>query len=299
MIHHSELRTTSSSTATDLMLTASHAVAAVLPTPSSRRNFVGGVLDPRVLLALPRSTSLNNLRNALPALQELIGEQRARELDVKFGSLQPVREISSKGNVSGVKPWECDQNGKPLTHPNLVAIPDVQGNMPNLSDSNLVSSVDLEALKRGEKSYIWAMSKTGRLLVGEYLCVGFEVAKNKPKYLGHVTFFSGGPGRICGELGYDSVEERFVINRMSGRYSRYKDRTPEALKEVAKLFEAAGLQVRVDGHSTKTTLDPLRRPSLDPRFDGQVSAPSVAAVLCHVPEEPVAQRVSPYLHTPP
>jgi hypothetical protein len=196
-----------------------------------------------------------------PALHRLIGEARAQALDTRFGSLQPVRV---KGGDE-IHAWECDAAGKPLVHARCIALPDARGKFPDLADASLKDKIDLDALKRGEKRYIWAVGAPGRLLVGEEEPAGTNALTGKPQYRGHPLLVAGGPARICGELGHNPDSGRFTVVNKSGRYSRYADRAAPQLNEVASLFARAGLAVETAYLRNKAP-EPLVLPSLAPAF---------------------------------
>lgn len=197
---------------------------------------------------------------ALP-LHKLIGENRARGLDTRFGSLQPVR---TKGG-GRLHEWECDEAGKPLTHERRIALPDAQGHFPNLTSASTNEQVDLDALKRGEKTYLWAVGALGRVFVGEEEPVGEDPLTGKARYRGHPLLVSGWLARVCGEMKFNASTGRFMVSDKSGRYGRYEDRQEHHLKEAADLFAQAGLPVETL-HLEGKTPEPLILPSLDPNF---------------------------------
>lgn len=196
-----------------------------------------------------------------PALHQLIGPAAAEALDKRFGSLQPVRTKDG----DGIHDWERDAAGKPLVHARRIALPDKQGQFPDLSSANSKDQIDLDALKRGEKRYIWAVGALGRVFVGEEELVGKDPQTGKEWYRGHPTLVAGGPARICGEISHDAATDEYEVRDKSGRYSRYEDRTEQHLREVARLFAQAGLRVRTSCVSGKAP-EPLVLPSLDPDF---------------------------------
>jgi hypothetical protein len=224
---------------------------------------------PRLNTATPHPAGVvaGVLAKVPPKLHELIGVEKARDLDTHFGSLQPVRAFNKKGQVSGVKDWERDQDGKPLTNEKRIVMPNANGEFTSLS--NLI---DIEALKRREKNYLWAAGALGRVFIGEEEPVeGVDPETNKQRFRAHPTLLGGGPARICGELRYDASDETFVVNNKSGRYSRYEDRNESHLHEVAQLFSQAGLKVKIDYVSGKKP-EPLILPSLDSNFQSGSSA---------------------------
>lgn len=196
-----------------------------------------------------------------PALHTLIGHARAQALDTRFGSLQPVR---AKGG-DDIHAWERDAAGKPLVHARRIALPDTRGQIPNLAGAGLRDKIDLDALKRGEKRYIWAVGALGRVFVGEEEPAGQDARTGKPRYRGHPLLVAGGPARICGELGHDPGSGRFTVIPKSGRYSRYADRAEPQLHEVVGVFAQAGLAVEA-AHLPDKAPEPLAWPSLDPAF---------------------------------
>lgn len=202
-----------------------------------------------------------------PALHMLIGHARAQALDTRFGSLQPVR---TKGG-DDIHTWERDAAGKPLVHERRIALPDTRGNIPNLASAGLRGKFDLDALKRGEKRYIWAAGALGRVFVGEEEPVGHDALTGKPRYRGHPLLVGGGPARICGELGYNPGSDRVTVIPKSGRYSRYVDRAEPQLDEVVGVFAQAGLAVEAL-HLPNKAPEPLVWPSLDPALAPEVAA---------------------------
>ncbi len=212
-----------------------------------------------------RSCSLSDVptdpATPAPALHQLIGPAAAEALDKRFGSLQPVRTKDG----DGIHDWERDAAGKPLVHARRIALPDKQGQFPDLTSANSKDQINLDALKRGEKRYIWAVGALGRVFVGEEERVGKDPQTGKERYRGHPTLVAGGPARICGEISHDAATDEFEVRDKSGRYSRYEDRTEQHLREVARLFAQAGLRVQTSCVSGKAP-EPLVLPSLDPDF---------------------------------
>lgn len=204
----------------------------------------------------------------VPAWHELIGCEKAGQLDAKFGSLQPVLKPVFSLSKDGIKDWEREggvSTGKPLMHERRVIIADVAGPMVDLTSEGIRHLVDLEALKRGEKTYNWTVSRLGRLFIGEAEPAGVDPQTGQERYRGHVTLVGGGPARISGELLFNADTGKFVVSNRSGRYSRYEDRTEAQLLEVAKLFTRAGLEVEIEiVEKYKTKLATLVLPSLDP-----------------------------------
>ena len=239
-------RTISAGTGLDLA-----ALAARRPPPQTGR--------------LRRSASLSarptDPATPAPPLHKLIGEKRARGLDTRFGSLQPVR---TKGG-DGLHKWERDEAGKPLTHERRIALPDAQGHFPDLTSASTNEQVDLDALKRGEKTYLWAVGALGRVFVGEEEPVGKDPLTGKARYRGHPLLVSGWLARVCGEMKFNASTGRFVVSDKSGRYGRYEDRIESHVKEVADLFAHAGVPVEAL-HLGGKTREPLILPSLDPNF---------------------------------
>jgi YD repeat-containing protein len=154
--------------------------------------------------ALRRSASTSNLPIAseveTPLLHEVIGTARAGELDARFGSLQPVRTK----NDDGIHEWERDAQGRPLVHPNRLALQDRTRAQPGLSRAEFERAVDIEALKHKEKRYIWAVGAMGRVFVGEELPHGPDPVSGKTRYQGHPLLVAGGNARICGEITRDT-----------------------------------------------------------------------------------------------
>jgi hypothetical protein len=197
-------------------------------------------------LGLVRSSSESDLslhqgKEPPKTLHDLIGAERAQALDVQFASLQPM--LMGKDSL---KPWEVDENGKALLHPRRLVIPD-KGPYPDLKSEQFQNVLDLKAVQRGEKKYIWSMSAMGQLMMGEDAVVSpshptwFHKEGRVPR-LGHPMLLLGGPARISGELRYEGGQ--FVINPSSGRYSRYVDRGDAQLQAVAEIFRQSGLPVQ-------------------------------------------------------
>jgi hypothetical protein len=193
-----------------------------------------------------------------PTLSAMIGEDKARDLDVRFGSLQPVRE---KRVGAGIHSWERDAQGIPLTHDNRAFIDHAHAAFPKSNDTDanraaLRSAVDLAALKNGSKRYIWTVGKLGRVIVAEERAISPDDPRTKagkakthaePKYAGHPMLVGGGSARVSGELHYDATQDRLVVLDKSGRYSRYADRQNAQVENVAAAlrdaFAADGLAV--------------------------------------------------------
>lgn len=215
--------------------------------------------------ATRRLVSLSALRSGpavpAPTLPELIGLERARELDIRFGSLQPAR---TKGG-DGIHEWERDEAGRPLTHERRIALPDAHGHFPDLTSAGTNEQVDLDALRRGDKAYIWAVGQLGQVFVGEEEPVGEDPETGKAWYRGHPTLVGGGPARVCGELKFNADTGRYVVSDKAGRYGRYEDRNEHHLKEAAGLLARAGLPVETS-HLGGKAPEPLVLPSLDPDF---------------------------------
>ncbi|MGF6971825.1 hypothetical protein QFZ94_000252 [Paraburkholderia sp. JPY465] len=203
---------------------------------------------------------------AAPALHELIGRGRAGALDALFGSLQPPFNLAT----DGIKQWEREggvPTGAPLQHSRRLIVPDGQGNVPSLTSLDVKGTIDIDALKRGEKKYMWAVSALGRLFIGECEPAGKDPETQRERYRGHPLLVGGGTARICGELEFNSATDKFVVSNQSGRYSRYEDRTEAGLNEVAGMFAQAGLDVeteRVSKYMTARKRAALVLPSLDP-----------------------------------
>ncbi len=199
-----------------------------------------------------------------PKLHELIPKERAEDLDVRFGSLQPVRTKDG----DGIHPWERDAEGRPLVHPCRLALQsgDTQ---PDWTDPVVRKALDIDALKQKQKSYLWATSALGRVFVGEEVLVGTDPDSLKQHHLGHPALVAGGPARICGEFQFDAKSGKLTVINKSGRYSRYKDRSEPHLQEVAKIvreaFAPLGLDIETKYRSDKAG-DALVLPSLDPKY---------------------------------
>lgn len=196
----------------------------------------------------------------------MIGRERVGALDVKFGSLQPPRNLAT----DGIKDWEREGGtpiGKPLMHPRRLIVPDAEGNVPDLTGANVRDRIDINALKSGERQYIWTVSALGRLFIGEAELAGKDPETDKDRYRGHPMLVGGGPARISGELRYNPNTGKFVVSNQSGRYSRYEDRTEAHLNEVVGMFARMGLDVEtefVEKYTTRKTPVKLVLPSLDP-----------------------------------
>ena len=183
-----------------------------------------------------------------PSVTTMLGSKRAYQLDEQFGSLQwprslPVPSLYPPSIPISIKSWEFDDDGKPLMQGDRIFVPDKKGRFPNLT-----ALLDLEAIKTGEKQYIWAISKLGRLIIAEEK----KIHDTPRKTLGHPTLVGGGRARIAGELWWHrgdpkdpSSEECFYIKNTSGRYSVYVDRDMAQLQSAAVLFLKAGLAIKI------------------------------------------------------
>ncbi|WP_231890026.1 type III effector protein [Ralstonia solanacearum] len=214
-----------------------------------------------------RDASLNSLHVGpevkVPQPQELIGEERAKDLDVRFGSLQPVRTKDG----DGIHAWERDEDGRPLVHPSRLVLQDTGGEPPDWTDPDVKKAFDVDALKKNEKRYIWAVSLLGRVFVGEEVPVESSPDSEKQHYQGHPLLVGGGNARICGEFQLDAQSGKLKVINKSGRYSRYEDRNEAHLLEVGAVVRQAvaplGLEVETEYLSGKTP-EALVLPSLDP-----------------------------------
>lgn len=198
-----------------------------------------------------------------PALQALIGTERAADLDVRFGSLQPVRTKDG----DGIHDWEKDAEGRPLAHPCFIAL---QGGdaPPDWTDPEVRKAFNIDALKAGEKLYIWAASALGRVFIGEEEPAGQDPDSGKLRHRGHPLLVSGGQARICGEFHFNAETETLVVINKSGRYSRYEDRSEKQLEAVAGIIRAAvaPLQLKVGTkYRSNKAPEALVAPSLDPK----------------------------------
>ncbi|CBJ41123.1 putative type III effector (plasmid) [Ralstonia solanacearum CMR15] len=198
-----------------------------------------------------------------PPLRALIGTERAVDLDVRFGSLQPVRTKDG----DGIHDWEKDEAGRPLVHPCFIAL---QGGdaPPDWTDPVVRKAFDIDALKAGEKLYIWAASALGRVFIGEEAPVGLDPDTGKQRHRGHPLLVSGGQARICGEFHFNAEAEMLVVINKSGRYSRYEDRSEAQLEVVAGIIRAAvaPLQLNVGTkYRSNKAPEALVAPSLDPK----------------------------------
>lgn len=218
--------------------------------------------------SLQRTVSLpaTQPETAAPPLHDMIGADRAGELDARFGSLQPPRNLE----IDGIKPWERtggSATGQPLMHPNRLFSPDATGSPVQLNAATPNNVVDLEALKRGEKKYMWTVSALGRLIIGEELHAGEDPITGQQLTLGHATLVGGGAARISGELRYSAEIGKFIVSNRSGRYSRYEDRTIRALDEVVAMFAEMGIDAQrqsIEKYITRKKPEKLVLPSLDP-----------------------------------
>lgn len=190
-----------------------------------------------------RSISPPPAHATAPSVSTLFGFNRAHKLDREFGSLRwPYR----KDRPNGIKPWELDEAGKPLTSSDRIFVPDEKGHF-----SNLPALLDLEKLKTGEKKYLWAISKSGRLIIAEEKeAIGIKKEDGKQEYIGHPTLVGGGRSRIAGMLMFkadpdNSSSGKFYIDNVSGRYSRLLDRNQMQVEGVAELFRKGGLDVEI------------------------------------------------------
>jgi hypothetical protein len=195
-------------------------------------------------------------------LHRLLGQDRARNLDVLYGSVQPPLAAPEKPNRKPIKPWERHPNGKVITHPRRITVADPHG----MLHPNLLQDPKLEALLCEGKKYVWSVAAMGTLFLGEEIRLEGLTCKGKPKHLGHISLTDGRPARICGELSLNKLKQKFNLNPLSGRFSRYLDRKPDdQLPNVAKLFEELGLPIDIN-FSQKSSFKPyaLVMPSLAP-----------------------------------
>jgi hypothetical protein len=117
----------------------------------------------------------------------------------------------------------------------VIVNPDLQ--IPSVSNKLKVST----AVGKQERAYIWAIDEKGSLRIGSEANVGTGM------WLGHPTLTDGLPARIAGELKYDDVRKKWIINQSSGRYTwPYKDRGIEQLSNAAELFNKYGLDVEIE-----------------------------------------------------
>ncbi|KAF7964107.1 hypothetical protein AWV80_02215, partial [Cupriavidus sp. UYMU48A] len=166
---------------------------------------------------------------AAPALHELIGRERAGALDAcsaafnRRSTLPPMASSngSAKGGYRQVP--RCSTPG--------VSSCRTPSNVPSLTSQDVKGTIDIDALKRGEKKYMWAVSALGRLH-RRIRAAGKDPETQRERYRGHPLLVGGGTARICGELHFNSATDKFVVSNQSGRYSRYEDRTEAGLNEV-------------------------------------------------------------------
>ena len=189
-----------------------------------------------------RSMSPPPAHATAPSVATMIGTDKARQLDMDFGSLQwPFRR-----GEPALKDWEVDDAGTPLMlkDKDRIFIPDAHGNFEKFP------AVDLEKLKSGKK-YIWTVGKYDRLIISEEASIENNAKDNtQPQYIGHPTQLGGGRARISGELKFisdknDPLFEKFVINNASGRYSKFIDRNEGQMENVADLYRKAELDVEI------------------------------------------------------
>jgi hypothetical protein len=214
------------------------AVRAVPGTALPRAGFVpsGGL---RRFVSLPGLRELSSRRRDCKAAmrpQELLGETYARELDVAYASLQPVRIRPSRPKDNPMNPWELHQDGSVIVHPSRMAVVGTRGSFPNL-----LGDPRLAALLNEGKKYIWAVAAMGTLFIGEEICLEGLNHKGNPRHLGHVSLVFGRPARLCGEIFFDRQAAEFIVNSSSGHYSRYADRGRSHLENVAQLLKRLGL----------------------------------------------------------
>jgi len=67
---------------------------------------------------------------------------------------------------------------------------------------------------KSSQIYIWAINYHGELVIG------IDTNKPKDKKSGHPTLLNGGPGRIAGEIKYNSRQKTWEVNSSSGRYTK-------------------------------------------------------------------------------
>ncbi|HET7865173.1 MAG TPA: type III effector protein [Burkholderiaceae bacterium] len=218
-----------------------------------------GTAPPRRTVSHP--AALADPAQPAPALHQLIGLARAQDLDARFGSLQPVRTKDGEG----IHPWERDAAGKPLTHARRVTLPDRQGRMPDLTSDAVKDRIDLDALRRGDKRYVWAVGALGQVHLGEEEPVGPDPQSGRERHRGHPLLVAGGPARVCGEITHDAATGEFEVRNKSGRYARYEDRTEQHLHQVRGMLAEAGLDARPVYLGGKAR-EPLVLPNLDPAF---------------------------------
>jgi hypothetical protein len=216
-----------------------------------------------------RSVSLSDLKTQAPTLHELVGVRQIEALDTQFGSLQPPRNVNKPGYVDGLKPTERDMRGQPLMHPKRLEISTQRTESFSWSSAEVQEKIDFAALKRGEKTYLWAMGALGSLFVGEEEALGPDPKTGKPLFRSHPLLLGGGPARVCGQLGYDSEDDCFVLDDRSGRYSRYVDRKPEHLEAAAEVFRQSGLNIKTHKHVTDKPAVPLVLRTRDPEFNSE------------------------------
>ena len=107
-------------------------------------------------------------------------------LDGLFGKLKTPKYV---------KPMEIEKDGLLYQHPWILFAGD--------------PAVVLEEAKK----YIWVINKSGALVIGH------EDNSQGPEFGGHPTLLRGEPGRIGGELLFNSQQQCWEVNAKSGRYS--------------------------------------------------------------------------------
>jgi len=221
------------------------------PAPKRHR----GDGDPEVSEAHPlaghrtltRSLSAGHLRRepTAPTLPftELVGKDRAEQLDREWGTLQGARVKNGKPRIHA---WEEG------LHPDRVVVP--AGNPQN---RDLKSMVDLEEIKAGTPM-LWSVGMGASLILGPHtLLPDPDPETGKEQRLGHPALVAGDkdPGsgewvwgkqaRVSGELHWDESRKHFYITNKSGRYSRHPDRGMDQMTKVAEQFENSGLPVEI------------------------------------------------------
>jgi len=200
-------------------------------------------------LSLGEHDSLDVRTRPRVSFAELVGTEKARELDHAFGTLQPPRVKNGRPQVH---PWERE------LHPDRVVI-----RLDQPEKVNLKEKLDLDSIKqawtpapdgtlpKGTTPMLWLVGMNV-LIVGPETLVGKDEMTGKEQRKAHASFVGGEKlGRIGGELGWDWADQTFFIVPKSGRYCKGQtDRGLPQLKEVAKVFGRCGVEVEAREYMT-------------------------------------------------
>lgn len=197
--------------------------------------------------ALTRSLSAGDPRGdpTAPTLlfTDLVGKDRAEQLDREFGTLQGARVKNGKPQIHA---WEVG------LHPDRVVVP-----VGNPKNCDLKSMIDLDAIKAGTPM-VWSVGMGAPLILGSHtLLPDPDPETGKKRRLGHAALVTGDKdpesgewvwgkqARVSGELRWDESRGRFYIINKSRRYSRHPDRGMDQMIKVAEQFEKSGLPVEI------------------------------------------------------